>query len=237
MQRSKSIQIAASVVEFFLTISVLALFVYAYPDTYRTTLWTAGGELGWNSNPRMRLYAHANHQEPTEIPLIWSQRLTESNLAVAGLSVLICLARVTLLAFGTLTWLANPIYDMLLLGLWTYSVYAQSSPDFSEKDHPSIRPWYLERGCSVVHGAVWDACVFTKVCYSFSIVSMIFYLIRAVLSVIVLAYWCGRQNIVDRLAVRQARVYTGANQDCCYAWHQLQSLDEDIEEGADDDNC
>lgn len=59
------------VLEFPLTVSTLALFGIADPDTYRTKLWEDGSINGFNSDPSTPLYAAANYQ-PVNIPLIWS---------------------------------------------------------------------------------------------------------------------------------------------------------------------
>ena len=60
--------------EFAVATAVLVLFGLAYPDRFRSRLWENGGVEGWNSNPNKRIYFYANHKEPPEIPLIWSQR-------------------------------------------------------------------------------------------------------------------------------------------------------------------
>ena len=60
------------ILEFPLTISTLALFGIADPDTYRTKLWMDGFNNGFNSDPAAQLYAAANHQPALHIPIIWS---------------------------------------------------------------------------------------------------------------------------------------------------------------------
>lgn len=60
--------------ESVVVLGALALFGIAYPDHFRSRLWRDGGEEGWCSNPRLRIYFYANSEEPPEIPLIWSQR-------------------------------------------------------------------------------------------------------------------------------------------------------------------
>jgi hypothetical protein len=59
------------VLEFPLTVSTLALFGIADPDTYRTKLWRDGSSNGFNSDPSTPLYAAANYQ-PVKVPLVWS---------------------------------------------------------------------------------------------------------------------------------------------------------------------
>jgi hypothetical protein len=60
--------------EALLTVVTLSLLIFGYPDTARITLWEEGGIMGYNSNPKLRVYFYANHQEPPGIPFIWSQR-------------------------------------------------------------------------------------------------------------------------------------------------------------------
>jgi hypothetical protein len=60
--------------ELAISITAVTLFSLMYPVGFRSRLWENGGEQGWNSNPNKRIYYYANHQEPPEVPLIWSQR-------------------------------------------------------------------------------------------------------------------------------------------------------------------
>lgn len=59
-----------------LTIVAVALgvFVHGRRRELRTELWSIGGEQGWNSNPKLRIYFYANHREPPEIPFLWTER-------------------------------------------------------------------------------------------------------------------------------------------------------------------
>ena len=59
------------VVEFPLTVALLALFGIAAPDTYRTKLWQDGSENGFNSSPTAGLYAAANYR-PFTTPMVWA---------------------------------------------------------------------------------------------------------------------------------------------------------------------
>jgi hypothetical protein len=61
-------------IELCICLSLLILFALGYPERYRSKLWENGGVKGWNSNPNLRIYFYANHKEPPEIPLIWTQR-------------------------------------------------------------------------------------------------------------------------------------------------------------------
>lgn len=193
----KQLQIMSVVTEVVVTSITLALFCCAYPDEFRSVLWEAGGENAWNSNPRLRIYDYANHREPPPIPLIWSQSLTNSNLAVALLAAAICLARIALLFldFGGLT--LQIMYDVVMSGMWMYSVVAQSSPDFTDPTHPSPRPWYLERGCGGLQDKYYKACVVTVTSFAFSIISLLVHTTRLACYAFGFAYWCGKHRILD----------------------------------------
>ena len=55
------------------TVPMLVLFGISQPDLYRTKLWQVGFDNGFNSNPKMILYAYANHRPLPNIPFVWSQ--------------------------------------------------------------------------------------------------------------------------------------------------------------------
>jgi hypothetical protein len=42
------------------------------------------------------------------------------------------------------------LYDLLMYALWSASLAGQAASDLSDREHLSIRPWYLERGCAAV---------------------------------------------------------------------------------------
>ncbi|CAM1507438.1 Fc.00g070790.m01.CDS01 [Cosmosporella sp. VM-42] len=138
--------------EFGVATTALVLFGLAYPDRFRSQLWENGGEEGLNSNPNKRIYFYANHKEPPEIPLIWSQRLTDSNFAIAILSFIIVAARFVMSRVSYLPRYASIMYDVLLASFWSISLVGQSSGDFSDPDHASEHPWYLTQGCT----SSWD---------------------------------------------------------------------------------
>lgn len=70
--RSPRFIILLLVLELALSVPTLALFGIADPDLYRTKLWQAGANAGFNSAPSEILYAYANHR-PVAVPLVWSQ--------------------------------------------------------------------------------------------------------------------------------------------------------------------
>ena len=74
MRQPEHVQVLFLCVEFLVAVSALVVCCCAYSDDLRTKLWEVGGERGWNSNPRLRIYFYANYKELPEIPLLWSQR-------------------------------------------------------------------------------------------------------------------------------------------------------------------
>ncbi|KAK8024455.1 hypothetical protein PG993_012521 [Apiospora rasikravindrae] len=178
--------------ELVFSIVTFVLFCTAYPDNYRTRLWSIGGEMGWNSNPRLRIYFFANYEDPPEVPLVWSQRyvniktseayaliyshelpsLTDSALAIATLSLVLCISRMALSFYSFMMPAFGVLYDAVLAACWYYSVSAQSSGDFSDSDHIGTRPWYLEKSCDVVAVSDRDACVVGKVSFYFAFISL-----------------------------------------------------------------
>lgn len=98
--------------------------------------------------------------------------VTDSALAISILSLLICVARMVLRYYdATIRWI-DIGYSAILGSLWGFSVQSQSSGDFSDPGHPSIRPWYLERGCHSVTEPFRDACVFGKASFDLAYISM-----------------------------------------------------------------
>lgn len=55
------------------TVAVLVMFALAQPDLYRTRLWRAGNELGFNSSPAVILWSYSNYEPYPKLPLVWSQ--------------------------------------------------------------------------------------------------------------------------------------------------------------------
>ena len=84
--------------------------------------------------------------------------VARSNIAVAAIGIGICFTR----------WLLNwcrfhlgcidLLYDLLMCALWSASLSGQSASDLSDREHLSIRPWYLERGCAAVSQSASRAC-------------------------------------------------------------------------------
>ncbi|KAK6213792.1 hypothetical protein QIS74_09794 [Colletotrichum tabaci] len=166
--------------EAVVVVGALVLFGVAYPDRLRSRLWRNGGEEGWCSNPRLRIYFYANHEEPPEIPLVWSQRLTTSNMATAVLSATVFFARLTIAALQYEARWTNLVYDVLLAFLWARSAATQNGPDFTDPQHLSERPWYLVRSCDEAWAQNRGWCRIAKWEFSWAILAAAFYAARLV---------------------------------------------------------
>ncbi|KAK8876880.1 hypothetical protein PGQ11_001826 [Apiospora arundinis] len=202
MARITITQATLTGLELLFSIITFVLFCSAYPDQYRTRLWEIGGENGWNSNPRLRIYFYANYEEPPEIPYVWSQSLTDSALAIATLSLVLCITRIILSFYTFMMPALGLFYDLVLAISWYYSVHAQSSGDFSDPEHISIRPWFLEKSCDVVAMQNRDACIVGKVSFYFGFLSLILHLTRLLVSLLNIAYWCGERGTLDGFTER-----------------------------------
>ncbi|TKA68888.1 hypothetical protein B0A49_09898 [Cryomyces minteri] len=137
------------VLEFGLTIGILALFGIAAPDLYRTRLWQDGADNGFNSSPNEILYSYANYK-PMKVPLIWSQFITNFNIIIGVLSMFILLVKVTMYITHVLLPLISLLIHTLLVALYAVSMHAQASPDLSDPSHPQRGlAWYITKPCSV----------------------------------------------------------------------------------------
>ncbi|PWI76804.1 hypothetical protein PCL_03998 [Purpureocillium lilacinum] len=183
--------------------TLLTLFGFAYPNRFRTRLWEEGGAHKWNSDPRLRIYFYANHREPPEVPLIWSQRyawrssskqlgrkretdlvprsLTASNLSIAVLTTFVFITRMAVSRCSFLPEYTNVFYDLLLLTLWSVSVAGQLSGDRSDSKHACSHPWYLVRGCAETSGQNQGYCRIAQASFVFSLLALVVYGARLLL--------------------------------------------------------
>jgi hypothetical protein len=192
------ILVIATLLEILLSTTLLAIFVYVFNNDITTILWYDGGAQGWNSDPSLRVYEYANYRELPPVPLIWDIRCelllqstlclcgtlrlfscpyssTKSNIFIALVTIVIWIIRCfvnfwdacSLDLCGTL--IANAAYDIMLIALWAYSSVAQSSGDFTDTQHISIRPWYLAQGCDQAHGRSRGACEIMVAAYELSV--------------------------------------------------------------------
>ncbi|KAF5966058.1 hypothetical protein FBULB1_11894 [Fusarium bulbicola] len=203
--------------ELAISTTAVTLFGLMYPVEFRSRLWENGGEEGWNSNPNKRIYCYANHQEPPEVPLIWSQRydtrhldtqsilignvltlsvtrLYTSNLAIAILGLVVFFARTAMSHLRYLPRYVNNIYDAILLALWAVSIAGQTSSDFTDPEHPSPHPWYLTRGCSAAWDRTQGHCQIAQASFAMSVIAAILYGARLIREAMLMAYERGQRH-------------------------------------------
>ncbi|KAJ4993700.1 hypothetical protein SVAN01_00754 [Stagonosporopsis vannaccii] len=194
------VQIATAVArsfEFVLATSLLALFAWAYPDRYRSALWHEGGSRGWNSDPSYRTYLWANYKEVPPMPVIWDERSTQSNLCVAIITIVfwfvrLCIRGRTLDVFGAVV--SNVLYDIILILLWCYSIVTQTTGDFSDPKHISLRPWYLDHGCSEAWPSNHAACRVAKGSFGLTVFAILWFSMRCITTCMYGAYIYGQSS-------------------------------------------
>ncbi|KAK1759041.1 hypothetical protein QBC47DRAFT_457397 [Echria macrotheca] len=147
MLRREPCYILLLTIELALVITAICVFAHGRSSNLRTALWQTGGDQGWNSNPRLRIYFYANHREPPDIPFLWREDFADSLLGIAIFNASVWLVRVVVFQTSIGPPWTGVIYDVMLSGLWTYGVNTQLSSDLTDTQHLSVRPWYLERGC------------------------------------------------------------------------------------------
>lgn len=76
----------------------------------------------------------------------------------------------TLDVFGAVV--SNALYDIILIALWSYSAVVQSSGDFSDPKHISLRPWYFDHGCGEAWPSNHGACKVAKASYGLTVFAM-----------------------------------------------------------------
>ncbi|PVH93325.1 hypothetical protein DM02DRAFT_541747 [Periconia macrospinosa] len=172
---ARLIAFVATTLELGLATALILLFACAHSNEYRNILWTAGGAQGWNSDPSLRVYFYANYREPPPIPAIWDQSTSAANSCIAAFNAILWFIRLKVNLFsskGLDLWsvlTTNALYDMLLIALWTTSISLQRAGDFSDNQHLSLSPWYLERDCEDASRDADTACRVGKASYSLSV--------------------------------------------------------------------
>ncbi|KAH0430237.1 hypothetical protein CcaCcLH18_07910 [Colletotrichum camelliae] len=221
--------LALLLLESMVVLVALALFGIAYPDRFRSRLWRNGGEEGWCSNPRLRIYFYANYEEPPEIPLIWSQRLTPSNAATAILSLAVLFARITIAVLRYDARWTNTAYDVVLAVLWAWSAAAQGAgADLTDPEHLIPRPWYLARGCEEAWRGNRAWCRVAKWEYGWAIMAAIFYIMIIIATAGCMLYEKGRRDASrggDLTEIWRLEAGGSYKDDAdCYSGHDLVEL-------------
>ncbi|KAH9892972.1 hypothetical protein F4778DRAFT_302837 [Xylariomycetidae sp. FL2044] len=192
--RSTAAMWITMIAELAATVAVLVLFGIAQPDLYRTKLWRAGNELGFNSSPNVILYAYANYAPQPDIPFVWSSTLTNFNVAISVLSLFVLLTK--LIAFIMHVWfpLVAMVFNVSMAALYITSVYGQAGPDHLDPNHPSNVAWYIAKPCTVAaNKGIQSNCTMAKGTFAATVIFLVLYLVNVGLTV-----WAMLPNEEDR---------------------------------------
>ncbi|KAK1764824.1 hypothetical protein QBC33DRAFT_185116 [Phialemonium atrogriseum] len=137
------------VMELAALVPLLVLFGIQRPDLYRTRFWNIGFDMKMNSNPNMILYAYANHRPLPTIPFVWSQTLTDFNVAISIISLFTLLTKMIMFIMKVWFPIIGLLQSFAMVGLYTASVYGQAGPDYADSRYPSPSPWYIRLSCDV----------------------------------------------------------------------------------------
>ncbi|KAH6657853.1 hypothetical protein BKA67DRAFT_200731 [Truncatella angustata] len=166
------------------TVALLVLFGIAQPDLYRTQLWRAGNDLGFNSSPNILLYAYANHVPLPTIPFVWSSTLTNFNVAISVISLFVLIAK----TIGVIMHVWFPVialfFNVALTALYTTSVYGQMGPDHADPNHPSPIAWYIAKPCTVAaNQSVQKSCRTAQGTYAATVIFLAVYVVNLGLNI------------------------------------------------------
>jgi len=166
-------------------VACLAMFGIAQPDTYRTILWDIGGKEHWNSSPSYILYAYANYRPIPTTPFVWSQTLTDFNVAISVISLFVFISKLVMIIMRIFFPILGLFVHLVLFVLYIVSMYGQMGPDHLDERYPSSIAWYLRKDCSVVakYGAE-KYCKMAKGTFAATV-----YMIAVVLVFLGLAIW------------------------------------------------
>jgi hypothetical protein len=154
---------AVMVFELLGTVAVLALFGIQQPNTIRTQLWQAGNDLGFNSSPNVILYAYANNDPMPTLPFVWSQTITDFNVAISVISLFVLLVKVITFIMHVWYPLISLLVSVSLTAMYAASIYGQAGPDYLDPNRPSSVAWYIAKPCTVAANQnVQDSCKMAK---------------------------------------------------------------------------
>ncbi|KAI1328994.1 hypothetical protein F5Y16DRAFT_139254 [Xylariaceae sp. FL0255] len=165
------------IAELGVVVGLLVVTALAHPNTYRTKLWQAGYELGYNSSPAIIFYAYAMGKPIPQTPFVWSYTLTYFNQAVAIIALFFLIAK--LIAFIMDVWfpiVVLPIY-IGLAAIYATSIGGQAGPDHLDPNHPSNVAWYIRESCNVTPNAtIQGYCKQAKTVFAISVLMFAVYL-------------------------------------------------------------
>ncbi|KAL2860724.1 uncharacterized protein BJX67DRAFT_328710 [Aspergillus lucknowensis] len=134
-----------------LIVALLTLTGIAAHDRYQSKLWEDGYENGFNSSPKLAIYAAANYRSYST-PKVWDSFTTNWNLVISILSTFILITKFPLHILQLLYPIVSTIIHMGLVAVYCVSAAFQTGSDKSDPDHlQSGPPWYITKNCNVAH--------------------------------------------------------------------------------------
>ncbi|KAK8064914.1 hypothetical protein PG994_007552 [Apiospora phragmitis] len=172
------------ILELLGTVAVLALYGIAQPDLYRTQLWRAGDEMGFNSSPNIVLYAYANYEPLPHIPFVWTEALTNFNVAISVISLFVLITKMIGIIMHLWYPLLALVFNVSLVALYAASTYGQAGPDYADPTKPSPAAWYIAKPCSVVaNQSIQKSCAMAKGTFAATIIMLTIYLVNLGLNI------------------------------------------------------
>lgn len=99
--------------------------------------------------------------------------MTEFNVVISILSMFILLAKSAMYVMHIFIPALSVFCHALLVALYAVSVYNQSRPDMSDRDHLSPgMPWYLSKGCSYATPANKGYCQQAQASFAVTIIML-----------------------------------------------------------------
>ncbi|KAK2589751.1 hypothetical protein QQS21_012571 [Conoideocrella luteorostrata] len=179
-------------------VPMLVIFGISQPDMYRTTMWEIGFQNKLNSNPNMILYAYANYQPLPKVPLVWSQSLTDFNVAISVISLFFLLAK--LISFIMKIWypLAAVLVNCAMVALYAVSTYGQIGPDYADARYPAPAAWYFRQGCDLARKyGKYRSCQIAQASLFITLYMLLLYVLN--LGFAAYAMWPSPLNDVDEV--------------------------------------
>jgi len=165
-------------------VAALALFGIASPDLYRTQLWQVGSDNGFNSSPLQILYAYANYRPLPKTPFVWSQTLTDFNVAVSVLSMFVLLVKCSMFILHIWYPILGTVANAAITILWIVSMYGQLGPDHSDPKFPSNIAWYISKSCDYARpSGAYHYCLQAKGTFATTVVMAAIFFFNMVLGI------------------------------------------------------
>jgi len=160
-------------------VPLLVLFGIAQPDMYRTRMWQVGFDNGFNSNPNMILYAYANHRPLPAVPFVWSQTITNFNVAISVISLFLLLAKMILTIMHVFYPIMGTFVAISMTALYATSVYGQAGPDYADARYPSPVAWYISKSCDYARrNNAYQSCMFAKGTFAVTCYMLFIYVVN-----------------------------------------------------------